>query len=88
MTITEAAPLPTLTAPADDIDVAMCAHLGCSSGEPTAPGPLFPGAGGQDVGGPRRPASWGGYGPGEADLDASCPEGLDDCCGRCGCQGE
>lgn len=67
---------------AGDDPAPTCRHTRCMSGEPTNPGPLFPG-------GPSRPASWGGAGAGLADLDGPpCPAGLDYCCGRCGCHGE
>lgn len=92
MTIT--APLPAalpaaLAAPLlPAVETPLCEHRGCLSGGPATPRPLFPGPDGKDLGGPRRPPSWGGHVPGVADPDVSCPAGLDACCGACGCQGE
>lgn len=58
----------------------LCTHLGCTSGIPDPPTALYPG-------GPKRPASWGGSGPGLAAVDGPpCTAGLDYCCGLCGCQ--
>lgn len=65
----------------------LCEHSGCRAGTPGKARPLLPGPDGEDLGGPRRPASWGGHGPGTADLDGpACPSGLDYCCGLCGCR--
>jgi hypothetical protein len=82
MTIT--ADAPALLHVVLPVEAPLCDHAGCRSGEPATAGPLFAG---EDLGGPRRPVSWGGNGPGLADLDGqACPAGLDHCCGRCGCQ--
>ena len=71
-----AAGVPAVTV-TDQDEAPTCEHRGCSSGEPTAPDPLFPG-------GPLRPARWGGAGPGLANLRRRCRAGRDFCCGRCG----
>lgn len=88
MTITAPAPAVLAEPILPAVEAPLCEHLGCLSGEPAELGPMFPGPDGEDLGGPRRPAGWGGYGPGVADPDASCPAGLDACCGRCGCREE
>lgn len=81
MTITvERAPAaaPRPVSDKDDM-VPTCEHRGCKSGEPSKPAPLVPG-------GPLRPPSWGGAGAGTARRGGRpCPEGLEFCCGRCGC---
>lgn len=84
MTITvESAVVASLRPVSDRDDMELtCEHFGCQSGEPTSTTPLFPG-------GPARPASWGGAGAGPARRSGPpCPEGLERCCGRCGCGGE